>query len=91
MAGGIYAITAGDRIIYVGKTKREFTERFKEHKRAVEGKAQAYRIHELIRQYKAYGIQPFLIPLHYAQEGDNLDKLEHEYSDLFKPIGNQRK
>ena len=39
MAGGIYAITAGDRIIYVGKTKREFKERFKEHKRAVEGKA----------------------------------------------------
>ena len=53
MTGGIYIITAGDKIIYVGKTKRDFITRFKEHKRAVEGKAHAYKIHHLIREYKA--------------------------------------
>jgi hypothetical protein len=91
MAHGVYMIVAEDKIIYVGKTNRSFEKRFKEHKRAVEGLAQSYRIHEIIRDYKEKGIRPYLLPLHVATNEDSdedISYIEHHYIDLFKPIGN---
>lgn len=88
MAGGIYIIVVEDKIIYVGKTKRSFEQRFKEHKRAVEGKAQAYKIHRLIREYKEQGIQPHLLGIYQATDEEDLNELEQQYIDLFQPIGN---
>ena len=88
MTGGVYMIVAGDRIIYVGQTKRDFETRFKEHKRAVEGDATSYRVHELIRQYKGYGVRPYLVPLYYAKGDEDLFEIKRHFIDLFKPIGN---
>ena len=88
MTGGIYIIVAGDKIIYVGKTKRPFKERFKEHKNAVEGKAPAYKIHKLIREYKEQGIHPYFLSIYQATGQEDLNKLEQSYINLFKPIGN---
>ena len=77
MARGVYMIVAEDKIIYVGKTKRDFEIRFKEHKRAVEGFAQSYKIHQIIREYKEKGVQPHLMPLYVATEEDNDELIDH--------------
>lgn len=90
MTGGIYIIVAGKQIIYVGKTTRDFEVRFKEHKRAVEGRAQAYKVHKIIREYKAQGIPVSLIPLYKVTNKVELDTKEKLLIDLLNPIGNQR-
>lgn len=89
---GVYAIYAGEQLLYVGKTYRPIVTRLREHAKAakypmIEGGAQQNFLYQAIRDYPDI-IDARVLAHAYLDDKAEIDRLEVFYINLMNPICN---
>lgn len=84
---GIYGIFIENQLVYIGKTKNSFLTRYSTHKSNIKIKKRKLynKMYEALKANK----EVYLLPLRFCSQEDNINQIEKNYIEKYKPILNQ--